>query len=132
MISYPECYPQAEELKRVFAQEYVWLTGEALKQALQEDFQWIWGIFSGFRKENTLEEVLKYELPYADGNEGIWKEKITIQHKLAEIEFVAWDSSCTLYISKNKNILKRIKGIYPKAKDLTAYNKLHTSCSKNS
>lgn len=55
----------------------------------QEDFQWIWGVLSGFEKHIELDDVLRSELPYADGYAGFWKNPVTIQHPLADVEIVA-------------------------------------------
>ena len=37
------------------------------------------------------------------------KKPISIQHPFAEIEIVAWDSLMTILISKNDDIVRRIK-----------------------
>jgi hypothetical protein len=50
----------------------------------------------------TLEEILRYGLPFADGYKGFWVNNVGIQHPLAEVEIVAWDSSLTLLISKHR------------------------------
>jgi hypothetical protein len=67
-----------------------------------EDFQWICAVFSAFEKDIPLETILKHPLPYADGNPGFWKNPLTIQHPLAQIEIVAFDSSLTLFLSRKK------------------------------
>ena len=55
------------------------------------DFQWIWGVFSAIPKQYSEEEMLGYELPYADGNSDIYKDdSFIIQHPLADIEIVAF------------------------------------------
>ena len=123
LISYPECYPTKVKLKDMEIKEYIWLSGVELKRMLQfEDFQWIWGVFSGFPKNITLENVLKFPIPYADGNDVFWKNPITLQHPLSEIELVAWDSSCTLFISQNDSVIEKILTVYKHAKDLEKYN----------
>jgi len=61
-------------------------------------------------------------LPYTDGYEGFWKNPINLQHPLAEVEIVAFDSKCTLFISKKNNIIKKIASFYPQSKDLEKYN----------
>ena len=90
LISYPECYPSNKELFEAFTENYTWLSGKRLKEILHtEDFLWIWGVLSGFPENITLEDVLKYPLPYADGYTGFWENPITLQHPLSEIELVA-------------------------------------------
>lgn len=123
LVSYPECYPQDAKYKKLFENTSIWLTGQEMKSMLEdEDFQWIWGVISGFDKDINYKDIIKYPLPYADGYPGFWTNPISIQHPLAEIEMVAWDSSSSLFICKNNNIIKKISFIYPQAKDLEEYN----------
>lgn len=54
-----------------FHQEYTWISGEELTDIImQDDSQWIWGVLSGFEKSYSKEEILNYELPYAEGYRG--------------------------------------------------------------
>ena len=50
-----------------------------------------------------------------------WKN-LRKQHSCAEIEIVAWDGSMTILISKNDDIIDRIKNSNPMAEDLEKYN----------
>ena len=94
LITNWECYPQDEELYELLSREYIWISGEKLTEIINKnDFQFIWGVFSGFSKGVLLEDILKYELPFADGYKGFWIDNVGIQHPLAEVEIVAWDSS---------------------------------------
>ncbi len=79
-------------------------------------------MFSGFSKEITLEEVLKYNLPFADGNIGYWIDDVVLQHPLADIEIVAWDSSLTLFISKKDSLVQKFRQHFPLSEDLSARN----------
>lgn len=102
---------------------YCWLTGEELHQIVQEDdSQWVWAVLSGFDKSVTLSEVLKYPLPYADGYKGFWQNPISIQHPLATIEIVPWDSSLTLLLSKQKDIVEGFLHFFPLSQELSSYN----------
>ena len=102
---------------------YAWINGEELTNIVnRDDFQWIWAVLSGFDKNISKADILKYELPYADGYKGFWEENITIQHPFAYIEFVAWDSSCTLLISKHLSIIKKFREAFPLSEDLKKYN----------
>lgn len=104
--------------------EYAWISGEELTNIIKrDDFQWIWAVLSGFEKHITLEEVRKYDLPYADGYRGFWDENISIQHPLATIELVAWDSSCTLFISKEEMLVNKFRSAFPLSVDLEMHNK---------
>ena len=103
--------------------DYAFLTGEELTDFADEPhFQWIWAIVSGFRKEIQLDEILKYPLPYADGYRGFWQNPLSIQHPLAEIEIVPWDSSLTLFISKHKDLVDMYRRAFPLSRDLAEYN----------
>jgi len=74
--------------------EYIFIEGKELLEIIStEKIQFVWGVFSGFKKEIPLNNILMYELPFVDGNENFWKNKIIIQHPLAEIEIVSFDSS---------------------------------------
>lgn len=122
-ITNMECYPLDEKMSEMFSNEYCWIEGKELLQLLKkEEFQWIWGVFSVFSKEITLEEVLKYKYPYADGYSGFWENPITIQHPLATTEIVAWDGSKVLVISKKEELANTLLQKNDSAKDLEEYN----------
>ncbi len=123
LITGHECYPQSEKYTELLSKEYCWVTGDELSQMIQkEDFQWIWGVLSGFSKNIRKDEILKYKFPQAEGYEGLWENPISIQHPLAEIEIVPWDSSMVILISKNDNIVDIFKKNIPLAEDLEEYN----------
>ena len=65
-------------------------------------------MISIFHKDVTLEEVLRYNYPYADGYRGFWENPIKVQHPLAISEIVAWDGSLTLLISKNNEFVNTL------------------------
>jgi len=104
--------------------DYAFVTGDELFELAGRDkvYQWIWAVISGFDKSIPLEEILKYPLPYADGYDGFWHDPISIQHPLAEVEIVAWDSSLTLFISKNKKLAEFFRKGFPLSEDLSEYN----------
>lgn len=123
LITGHECYPQNMEYAKKLSGEYCWITGDELTNMVEnENFQWIWGVFSAFPKNISQQEVLKSKLPYADGNTGLWQNPVSIQHPLAEMEIVAWDSSMTVIISKNDDIIEKLIESRPWAEDLEKYN----------
>ncbi|WP_042274576.1 DUF2691 family protein [[Clostridium] dakarense] len=123
LITNCECYPEDKNINELFSKEYIWISGKQFAEIIaKEDFQFIWGVFSGFSKDITFEQVLKYDLPFADGYEGFWVNNIGIQHPLAEVEIVAWDSSLTLLISKNDNLVEKFRRNLPMSKDLSELN----------
>ena len=96
-----------------FYEEYVILSNDELLDNLEnKKIQWIWGTFSAIPKKYKQEEILKYNLP---GVENIDKKEIKIQHPLAEIEIIAYDSTFVQLIAKNKTIAEKFKKIYKKA-----------------
>lgn len=103
---------------------YIWITGEHLTEIVNKDEhrQWAWAVLSGFPKDITKEQVLRYDLPYADGYKGFWENPVTIQHPLADIEIVAWDSCSVLIISKHEEIVNNFIASMPFAEDLEIYN----------
>lgn len=117
------CYPENQELYELFSKEYIWISGEELtKIVYEEEFQFIWGVFSGFSKEVKIEEILKYELPLAEEYNGFWLDDVGIQHPLASIEIVAWDSTHTMFISKDDKLVDKFRSSFPLAEDLSAKN----------
>lgn len=128
LITDCECYPADKEFRELFSQEYIWITGEKLTEVIdREDFQFIWAVLSGFPRENSLGEVLKYDLPFADGYKGFWVDNVGIQHPVADIEIVAFDSSFTLFISKNDDLVDRFRRCFPLSEDLSAQNTRNNS-----
>ena len=89
---------------------------------LTDNFQRIWAVFSGFEKMYSKDDVIEYKLPFADGYDGFWHDNFSIQHPLASVELVAWDSSCTLLISRNESIVNDFKKAFPLSEDLREYN----------
>lgn len=102
----------------------LWLTGPELIGLLERypKQQWIWGVFSGFDRRVSKEEVLKYPLPCADEYEGFWKNPLSLQHPLAEIEIVPFDSTLVLLLAKDRNIVERFRKNFLPNEDLFQYN----------
>ena len=95
-----------------FNDEYVIVSNDELLDNLEnKEIQWIWGTFSAIPKKYKQEEILKYNLP---GVENIDKKEIKIQHPLAEIEIIAYDSTFVQLIAKDKRIAEKFKKLYKK------------------
>lgn len=120
LITNIEAYPRGnnELIELMKDNEFLFLTSDELITMLEKnDFQWIWGVFSGIQKNCTKEEVLKYELPFADGNYDIYKNDVSIiQHPLADIEIVAFDASGFQIVSKQDDIVENFKIVYKNIK----------------
>ena len=123
LITAHECYPQKPDYAEILSGKYCLITGEEFtKMIYDENFQWIWGVISAFPKNITKENIFKYPLPRAEGNNRIFQNPITIQHPLSEIEIIAWDSSMTIFIGKNHEIVEKIIAATIN-EDLEEYNK---------
>lgn len=116
------CYPDNPKTDAMLSKNYCWITGDELTELVrQEDFQWIWAVLSGFDKTVALEEVLKYDLPKAEDYNGFWNRPISMQHPLARVEIVPWDSTMTMIFSDDKRIIDRFRAAYPFSEDFEAY-----------
>jgi hypothetical protein len=116
------CYPENPKTDAMLRKDYCWLNGEELTDLVkQEDFQWIWAVLSGFDKSVELSDILKYDLPYAEDYEGFWSKPISMQHPLAKIEIVPWDSSMTMIFSDDKGIIDSFRAAYPYSEDFEEY-----------
>lgn len=125
LISYPECYPRDREIEKLLEGSFCILSGKELTCMVEkEDFQWIWGTFSAFDPSTSNEEILKHKLPENDMYPGFWVNPLTMQHPLSKMEIVAFDSSCTLILSRDFVLPKSFKDRYPKAEDLESINSI--------
>jgi hypothetical protein len=108
--SYPQNYIDYFEDYREFEHSNdrlnnYWITGEKLmKLANNKEVYFIWGVFSAFEKNETIDLDKNKVEPYADGNPNFWVEHPKIQHPKAVVELVLWDSTLTLLLSKD-NVL---------------------------
>lgn len=106
----------------------IWLSGQELTKLVeQQDIQFIWGVLSGFPRDVTLDlNQLEFE-PYADGNSALWQPNVAIQHPLAVVELICWDSSATLLLSQDDDLAQRFRKFFPEAIDLDLYNQQQTT-----
>ncbi len=114
LISDIEAYPDKETRLK----DHLILSNAELIQMLSENnFQWIWAVFSAIPENVSNDEILKFELPSAENNENIYKDDVAIiQHPLAEMEIVAMDSSSVFIVAKDEQMAERFKKLFPKAR----------------
>ena len=126
LITDIEAYPQKnsyeidEELYNYLnKKDYVFISNSDLLDILEKnDFQWVWGVFSAIPNIYSLDDILKYDLPYAEDNRDIYLDNnFIIQHPLAKIEIVAFDSSGMHIVSKDKEVCENLKKVYPDCKN---------------
>ncbi len=123
LITAVECNGPNKIEDECFKQGYCWISGKELTQIVKETpFQWIWAVLSGFQKDIALEDVLAYPYPEADGYPGFWNNPLSIQHPLATIEIVPWDSSLVLFLSRQKELVDKFREGYPHSEDLFTHN----------
>ncbi len=102
----------------------VWIDGEELTKIINgNDIQFVWAVFSGFRKNINIDPEDLIVEPYADGNPNFWIEYPKIQHPLAEIEIVCWDSTSTLFFCIDEELGNMFKEHFLDSIDLATYNK---------
>ena len=94
-----------------------------MKMLEEDDFQWIWAIFSVIPFGYTEEEILKHKLPPLQdieaGEYNPYTDTPKLQHPLAEFELYAEDSSSMFLISDNEELLNRFKKSYLDIVDTT-------------
>jgi hypothetical protein len=112
---------QSENLKQ---KDYEFMTGDIFLRLIeQNDFTFVWGVFSAFPKEIELDRIISEGLPFADGYTGFWKLPINIQNPLAITEIVFWDGMLNLIISHDNEIVDTFLRLYDCGKDLEEYNR---------
>ena len=124
LITNYECYPRIREIEEIFSnRDYCWLSGEELTEIIEKDnFQWIWGMLSGFDKSIGLPEILECGLPCEDDYNKYFKNPLSLQHPLASTEIVPFDSSYVMILSKDKEIVDSFMKIYSCSDDLEKIN----------
>ena len=100
-----------------------WLGGPELREIVNTyDVQFIWGVLSGFGPRVVIDPAALEVYPFADGNKSLWVRGARIQHPLADVEIVCWDSSATLLLSRDDDVTRRFRTFFPEAVDLDEYN----------
>ena len=100
LISDIEAYPRKKDYQELLDNNmYLLLTTKDLVAMLDDDdFQWIWAVFSAIPSSYQKEEILKFDLPYVenfeDGKYNPHLDEPKLQHPYAEFELYAVDSSC--------------------------------------
>lgn len=101
-----------------------WQTGEELTRLVaHREMQFVWAVLSGFPLDVSLDLDRLEVVPYADGNQGFWVDQPRIQHPMAEIEIVCWDSTSTLLLCRDRSIGESFRRYFPEAVDLALHNK---------
>ena len=119
LISDIEAYPSKKEHEEmIYREDYLLISTSELVKILEDDnFQWVWAVFSVIPFHYNKEDILSFELPYLQdittGKYNPYIDTPKLQHPLAEFEIYAVDSSYMFLISDNKELLTRFKRCYP-------------------
>lgn len=58
LITDCECFPRNPKTNELFSKEYAFLSGEEFTSLVEEEnFQWVWAVFSAFKQDIPLEEI---------------------------------------------------------------------------
>lgn len=119
LISDIEAHPTIKKYDEfIYKEDYVLIkTADLLKMLDEEDFQWVWAVFSVIPTRYTVEEILNYDLPQLqvieEGEYNPYIDAPRLQHPLAEFELYAEDSTSMFLISNNEELLSKFKKAYP-------------------
>ena len=101
---------------------HAWIDGGTLTRlAGQGNAQWSWGVFSGFDRSVTLKQALEYDLPWADGNPGFWKNPSRSAPPGADGDRGLGNAS-TILISRDQKAVLQFAAAFPDSMDLERYN----------
>ena len=118
LISEIEAYPNKEKYIKIISNvEYLLInTSDLMKILEDDDFQWVWAVFSVIPLKYNKEEILKYKFPHLqyieEGEYNPYTDTPILQHPLAEFELYVADSSSMFLISDNEDLLNRFKKSY--------------------
>lgn len=118
LISDIEAYPTKEKYNDlIIKNDYLMIPTKDLVEMLKDDdFQWIWGVFSAIPSKYSKKDILKYDIPFVQSSSHTYNPfsgKPKIQHPLADFEICAWDSSGMFLVSNDETLLKKFKECYP-------------------
>ena len=119
LISDIEAYPRKSEYQKLIDNnEYLWLSTRELVEMLEEDdFQWVWAVFSAIPAKYSEKDILNFELPnISDFNAGMYNpliDKPKLNHPYSECEIYAVDSSYLFMVTDNEQLLSRFQEKYP-------------------
>lgn len=107
-----------------------WVSEAELTEIVRShDLQFVWAVLSGFRPGVVISLADLSPYPFADGNPDLWRPGVGIQHPLAEIEIVCFDSSSTLVLARDPEVAARLRHFFPEAQDLETHNRSRASRS---
>jgi hypothetical protein len=119
LISDIEAYPSQKEYEKIiYKEDYLLISTSDLVRMLEnDDFQWIWAVFSVIPFHHSKDAILSFPLPYLQDigarQYNPYEDAPKLQHPLAEFELYAVDSSYLFLVSEDEELLTRFKRCYP-------------------
>ncbi len=111
---------EMEKLPINHEKDWFLISSHEMKRICETDTQIVWGVFSGIDNKVEL-NTDQIEVPYADGNEKIWKNG-NLQVENSKVEIIAWDSSYTIVKFTEKEMSDKFKEYFDEAIELENYN----------
>lgn len=102
-----------------YEQDFFILTHEEFREIINSQTQFIWGVISGFDKNDEI-LIDENNLPFVEGNDLIW-ENGNFQIENSIIEIIAFDSSYTIIKFKDKNLSDKFKRYFDEAIELEKF-----------
>jgi hypothetical protein len=102
-----------------YEHDYFVLPSPEFKKILNSDMQFYWGVIIAVPISLDV-KIDENNLPYAEGNEVIWKEG-NLQYPNAEIEIACVDSSYTIVKFNNQELSEKFIDYFTEAKPLEKF-----------
>lgn len=121
LIADYECNYYPNEKLEKNRHNYMWLSGEELRDLIvNNEIQFIWGVFLAFDKDIKLDDILKFKLPHSRLN--IVNNKIDMQNAMCTIEIISYDSTEVYILSRESEYIKEFVSKFPEAKELELHD----------
>ncbi len=111
---------QGNDMPLNYEDDYFILTPKKFKSLVDSRSQIIWGVFLAIPQKVKI-IVDEDDLPYAEGNELIWKNG-NIQHPDAIMELVCFDSGYTIVKFKDEKLSNKFKAYFDEAIELEKFS----------
>ena len=112
----------------IFDEKYTWFTGEEFASMIKNDgYYFIWCVASAFPRSVSLDEILEYGLPYANGNGGFWVNDVRLQTPLSKIELVIFDGCECFILTDDVRHRDNFLAAFPEAFDLVEDNRINNA-----
>lgn len=124
-LSYVECFGSFDA---TFPYENIldtWVKGVELVKQVRNNpkAQWVWGLLQGFSADIPYEKIKDHDINELDDDTRIWEYPVFMRDSLAEIEIEAFDSTMSIVVAKDIEIIKKLKASFSNAEVLSEYNK---------